>query len=51
MVDVNENIFMASFKEMQDLLLLSYESGDINDEVFLLLWEEFLSKNPEFLCE
>lgn len=42
---------MASFKEMRDLLLLSYESGDINDEEFLLLWEEFLSKNPEFPCE
>lgn len=30
---------------------MSYESGDINDEEFLLLWEEFLSENPEFLCE
>ena len=37
---------------MRDLLLLSYESGHINDEEFLLLWEEFLSKKtPEFPCE
>ena len=48
MVDVNKNIFMAPFKEMRDLLLLSCESGDINDQELLLLCEEFLSKTLNF---
>ena len=42
---------MASFKEMRELLLLSLEHNTINEEKFLLLSEEFESKNPNFPYE
>ena len=40
---------MASFMEMRDLLLLSYESGNINDEEVTL--GGISVKNPKFPCE
>ena len=42
---------MASFKEIRELLLLSFENETINDEEFLLLSEQFKSKNPDFPYE
>ena len=39
---------MASFSETRDTLLLSYDDGAIDDEEFLLLYEQHLSKNPIF---
>lgn len=39
---------MASFKEMRELLLLSHANNTIDDEEFLLLYEQFRSKNPDF---
>ena len=39
---------MTSFKEIRELLLLSFENETINDEEFLLLSEQFKSKNPDF---
>ena len=42
---------MASFKEIRELLLLSLEHNTINEEEFLLLSEEFESKNPDFPYE
>ena len=37
-----------SFKELREALLLSYEENTISDEEFLLLYDEYSSKNPEF---
>ena len=42
---------MASFKEIRELLLLSFENETINDDEFLLLSEQFKSKNPDFPYE
>ncbi|KXJ18454.1 uncharacterized protein LOC110232447 [Exaiptasia diaphana] len=42
---------MASFKDTRDALLISYDDGDIDDDEFLLLWEQFTSKNPSFPCD
>jgi len=39
---------MSSFKATRDVLLESYDNGDIDDEEFLVLTEENTSKNPEF---
>ena len=40
-----------SFHELQELLLLSHDDGVIDDEELLLLYEEFLPKNPDFSYE
>ena len=37
-----------SFKDLREALLLSYEESTISDEEFLLLCDEYSSKNPEF---
>ena len=37
-----------SFKDLREALLLSYEENTISDEEFLLLYDEYSSKNPEF---
>ena len=42
---------MASFKEIRELLLLNLENKTINEEEFLLLSEEFKSKNLDFRYE
>ena len=42
---------MVSFKEIRELLLLSPENKTINEEEFLLLSEEFKSKNLDFSFE
>ena len=42
---------MASFKDFRDLLVISYDSKLVSDEEFLLLYEEFQSKNPDFEYE
>ena len=39
---------MASFKEFRHLLVLYYDADLISDENFLLLYEMFPSKNPNF---
>ena len=39
---------MASFKLTRDLLLESYDEGVIDDDEFLLLYDQNRSKNPEF---
>ena len=36
------------FKDLCEFLLLSYEENMISDEEFLLLYDEYSSKNPEF---
>ena len=38
----------ASFKLTRDLLLESYDEGVIDDDEFLLLYDQNRSKNPEF---
>ena len=42
---------MSSFKEMRDLLLLGHGSNLIDDLEFLLLHDEYQSKNPDFRHE
>ena len=42
---------MASFKETREPLLLSYASGFITDVEFLLLYEENMSDNLDFLYD
>ncbi|CAH3142827.1 unnamed protein product, partial [Porites evermanni] len=37
-----------SFKEFCDLLVLLYGDEIISDEEFLLLYDSFMSKNPDF---
>ena len=39
---------MASFKLTRDLLLESYDEGVIDDDEFLLYYDQHRSKNPEF---
>ena len=38
-----------SFKEFRDLLILLYGANIVSDEEFLLLYDTFKTKNPEFL--
>ena len=42
---------MASFKETREALLLSHASGFITDVEFLLLYEENMSDNLDFLYD
>ena len=42
---------MSSFHEVQEQLLLSYEDGILDEDEFLLLHEQFMPKNPNFLYE
>lgn len=39
---------MSSFKEVRELLLVAYDSEIINDEEFLVLFENYRSRNPQF---
>ena len=37
-----------SFKDLCEVLFLSYEENMISDEEFLFLYDEYSSRNPEF---
>jgi len=37
-----------SFKDLREVLFLSYEENIISEEEFLLLYDEYSSNNPEF---
>ena len=39
---------MSSFHELQDLFLLSYENGTIDDNKFSVPHKELMSKNHDF---
>ena len=39
---------MASHKELRELLLICYADNMLSDEEFLVLWENYESKNPDF---
>ena len=39
---------MASHKELRELLLICCEDNMLSDEEFLVLWENYESKNPDF---
>lgn len=39
---------MASFRETRELLLLAYSENFISDEEFLILFEIYKGKNPDF---
>ena len=45
----SKQINMASFREIREMLLLNHES--FSDVEFLLLWNQFESKNPDFPYE
>ena len=40
-----------SFKEFRDLLILLYVDNIVSDEVFLLVYDTFKKKIPNFLME
>ena len=42
---------MSTFSELQDLILLSYQNGAIDDNEILVLHEEFMPKNNDFPYE
>ena len=42
---------MATFRKVQELLLLRYDHGDILEDEFLLLYDANSSKNPDFPCQ
>ena len=42
---------MSSFKEIRELILICYADNVLSDEEFLILWENYQSKNPEFSYE
>ena len=42
---------MASFRNLQKLLLMSYDQGIIDDEELLFLYCSYDSKNPDFPYE
>ena len=42
---------MSTFKEIRHLLLYSYYDGIISDEEFLILYDAYQSKNPDFSYE
>ena len=42
---------MSSFQELQELFLLGYENGTIDNNEFLVLHEEIMPKNPDFSYE
>ena len=42
------NSFEMSFKDLREVFFLSYEENIISDEEFLLLFDEYSSKNREF---
>ena len=42
---------MSTFKEIRHLLLYSYCDGIISDEEFLILYDAYQSKNPDFSYE
>ena len=42
---------MASFKELRDLLVICYDSKMISDEEFLISYDKFQFKNPDFNYE
>ena len=37
-----------AFKDLREVLFFSFEENMISDEEFLLLYDEYSSKNPEF---
>ena len=39
---------MASHKELRELLFICYADNMLSDEEFLVLWENYESKNPDF---
>ena len=39
---------MATFSKVRELLLVSYDDGDISEDEFLLLYDVNSSKNPDF---
>ena len=41
-------LLKMSFKDLREVLFLSYEENMISDEEFLFLYDEYSSKNPEF---
>ena len=42
---------MVSFEDTRTWLLIAHDEGDIDDEEFLLLYNEYTSKNPSFSHE
>ena len=43
-----EGLKMNSFKNVRELLLLSYVNNVVSDREFVLLYDAYQSKNPDF---
>ena len=39
---------MTTFRKVRELLLTSFDAGDISEDEFLLLYDVNRSKNPDF---
>ena len=39
---------MSTFRKVRELLLTSFDDGDISEDEFLLLYDVNRSKNPDF---
>ena len=39
---------MATFRKLRELLLTSFDDGNISEDEFLLLYDVNRSKNPDF---
>ena len=42
---------MTTFRDLRIALLDSYMDGEIDDDEFLVLWQVYQSKNPDFPYE
>ena len=42
---------MASHEELRELMLICYADNMLSDEEFLVLYENYESKNPDFPCD
>ena len=45
---VDDDVEMTSFRDVRNLLLLAHDDGVIDDDDFLLLYDQYQSRNPEF---
>ena len=42
---------MATFRKARELLIASFDDGDISEDEFLLLYDANISKNLDYPCQ
>ena len=50
-LELSKKFVTSSCQELQDLFLLIYENSAIDDNEFLVLYEEFMSKTRDLSCK